>query len=83
MLNLKFLLIQQADRIQETVPEMFDIRANAPKPVNIDTTIYVTYEENNCWNLDYCKITRTGSIQTWDMIQFSENGYTLRFIRNE
>ncbi len=71
------------NRIHGTVDEMFDIRANAPKPVNNDTTIYAIYKETNCWNLQCCKITRGGSIQTWDMIQIPKNGCTLRFIRNE
>lgn len=36
------------NKIHGSVPEMFDIRTNAPKSVNNDTTIFATYEENNC-----------------------------------
>ena len=76
-------LANSPNRIHGSVHEMFDIRTNTPKLLNNDTTIYATYEETNCWNLQYCKIIRSGSIQTWDMIQIPQNGYTLRFIRNE
>lgn len=63
--------------------EMYDIRSVLNKEINNDTSLYAIYEEDNFWNLEYCKKIRNGYIQTWDIIQISKNKNELNFIRNE
>lgn len=63
--------------------DMFDIRSSIPSHLTKDTIAYVTYEEDNYWNLQYCKALKNGYIRTWDMIQISKNNDKLNFIRNE
>lgn len=70
-------------RIYENPDEMYDIRSKVPKSLFRDTILYVTYEEDNYWNLQYCKVLSNGYIQTWDMIQIPKHKNRLQLIRNE
>ncbi|MDS1032188.1 hypothetical protein RDV77_06120 [Porphyromonadaceae sp. NP-X] len=62
---------------------MYDIRPKDYKIREYDTIMYAIYEENNYWNLQYCKVLKNGYVQTWDMIQVSKNDKKIQYIRNQ
>lgn len=45
--------------------------------------MYAIYEENNYWNLQYCKVLTNGYVQTWDLIQISKNDNMINYVRNQ
>lgn len=71
-----YLIIKNPD-------EMYDIRSKVPRKIEKDTVLYATYEEDNYWNLEYCKVLKNGYVRTWDIIQISKRKNELNFIRNE
>ncbi len=63
--------------------EMYDIRSKTPHTIMNDTVLHATYEDENYWNLEYCKTLKNGYVRTWDIIQISKSKNELNFIRNE
>lgn len=62
---------------------MYDIRPKDYKTRETDTIMYAIYEENNYWNLQYCKVLTNGYVQTWDLIQISKNDNMINYVRNQ